>query len=115
MKRIFAHMKLAAAMLALTATVTACGGNDTPTVGGYTRQRSLTADERQLFEQVVDIDGTTYKPRSVATQVVAGTNYRFVCKARDDGGKRYDAVIVIYKPLPGQGEAHITSIERTTR
>lgn len=115
MKRIFAHLKLAAAMLALTALATACGGNDTPAVGGYTRQRSLTADERQLFEQIVDIDGTTYKPRSVATQVVAGTNYRFVCKARDDAGKRFDAVIVIYKPLPGQGEPRVTSIERSAR
>ena len=53
----------------------------------------------------------------MATQVVAGTNYRFVCKAREKGrrGKRFDAVIVIYKPLPGQGEPRITSIERSTR
>ena len=77
-----------------------------------------TREERALFEAAVaSIDDTTYKPLNVATQVVAGTNYRFVCKAREKGrrGKRFDAVIVIYKPLPGQGEPRITSIERSTR
>jgi len=51
---------------------------------------------------------------------VAGTNYRFLCKAREikaDGkrGKKFYAVVVLYRPLPGQGEPRVTSIERQKR
>ena len=112
MKRIIAVLSLSLALLA------ACGRSDTRIVGGYTHDRRLTDQERQLFDTAVaSIDDVKYKPMSVATQVVAGTNYRFICKARETKkrGKHFDAVIVIYKPLPGQGEPRITSIERSAR
>ena len=112
-------MKQLITLLALSLTMLAsCGRSGGQTVGGYTDQRRLTDEERALFEAVTaSIDDTAYKPLNVATQVVAGTNYRFVCRAREKGrrGKRFDAVIVIYKPLPGQGEPRITSNERSTR
>lgn len=117
------HLMASAVMFfAFSALFTACGGNggggSDSVVGGYTSQRSITDDEREMFDRAVaEIEDIEYTPRSVATQVVAGTNYRFVCKARETvkGGKRFDAVIVIYKPLPGQGEPRITSIERSRR
>lgn len=112
MKRIIAVLSLSFALLA------ACGRGDSRIVGGYTDERRLTDEERQLFDAAVASTGDVeYKPMSVATQVVAGTNYRFICKARETKkrGKRFDAVIVIYKPLPGQGEPRITSIERSAR
>lgn len=87
-------------------------------VGGYTDSRSLTDEEKALFESLAsEVAGVKYKPVNVATQVVAGTNYRFLCTGREKGrkGKRFDAVIVIYKPLPGQGDARVTSIERQKR
>ena len=112
-------MKQLITILVLSLTLLAsCGRSSDPAVGGYTDPRRPTTEERALFEAAVaSIDDTTYKPLNVATQVVAGTNYRFVCKARENGrrGKRFDAVIVIYKPLPGQGEPRIPSIERSTR
>ncbi len=112
-------MKQLITILVLSLTLLAsCGRSDDRVVGGYTDPRRPTTEERELFEAAVaSIDDTFYKPLNVATQVVAGTNYRFVCKARENGrrGKRFDAVIVIYKPLPGQGEPRITSIERSTR
>lgn len=112
-------MKQFITILVLSLTLLAsCGRSDDRVVGGYTDPRRPTTEERALFEAAVaSIDDTLYKPLNVATQVVAGTNYRFVCKARENGrrGKRFDAVIVIYKPLPGQGEPRITSIERSTR
>lgn len=125
MKRTFQPKSLATVILAffaIAALTAGCGnggnGGDNAVVGGYTRQRSITDDEREMFDRAVaEIGDIEYKPRSVATQVVAGTNYRFVCKARETakGGKRFDAVIVIYKPLPGQGDPRITSIERSRR
>lgn len=112
-------MKHLMVLLVLSLTLLAsCGRGGDTTVGGYTDPRRPTPEERALFaEAVASIDDTVYKPLNVATQVVAGTNYRFVCRARENRrrGKRFDAVIVIYKPLPGQGEPRITSIERSSR
>ena len=53
-------------------------------------------------------------------QIVAGVNYRFLCKARrvDEGGKRgkrYYATIVVHKPLAGRGDLQILSIEKQSR
>lgn len=90
-------------------------GDDTEIVGGYSKQRPPTKEEKALFEEAVKgLEGVEYKPLSVATQVVAGTNYRFLCRGRETArkGKRFDAVIVVYKPLPGQGAPRVTSVER---
>ena len=53
-------------------------------------------------------------PESVATQVVAGTNYRFICTAitATPGPETYEAEIIVFQPLPGQGEAKIAKITR---
>ncbi len=71
-----------------------------------------------MFTSVTaSIEGVEYKPMNVATQVVAGTNYRFLCKAKEMNGegKKYYAAIVIHLPLPGQGEPRLLSIEREER
>lgn len=86
-----------------------------PLCGGYTGQRALTDDERQLFEDVTrELDGVGYVPESVATQVVAGINYRFICTAKTVTRRpeTYQAEITVYKPLPGQGDPKITAIKR---
>lgn len=90
-------------------------------VGGYSESRRLTDREKELFDEyVARIGDVEYEALNVATQIVAGTNYRFLCKAREikaDGkrGKKFYAVVVLYRPLPGQGEPRITSIERQKR
>ena len=90
-------------------------------VGGYSRMRKPTAEELALFERVVGgVQGAEYKPVSVSTQIVAGVNYSFLCRARvvDESGKkgkRFDAAIVVYKPLVGQGEERIISIEKSKK
>lgn len=76
--------------------------------GGYTAQRDLTHEDSLFFENVVS--KTEYKdlsPQSVATQVVAGINFNFVCIEKSNGKK---CNVIIYKPLPGQGEATITEV-----
>lgn len=82
------------------------------TAGGYTEQRELTQEDKDLFDEVMkDIDDEkTYEPVSVATQVVAGTNYRFLVNVTEDG-KESQTYIVIYQPLPGQGDAELTDLK----
>lgn len=83
--------------------------------GAYTDQRPLNDEEKELFETVMEgLVGVEYTPKSVATQVVAGTNYRFICKAKPVTAdpEIFKAEITIFQPLPGQGEARITNIKR---
>lgn len=74
--------------------------------GAYSDYRVLTDEDVQLFESAY-----TYKakltPQSVTSQVVAGTNFKFICT--DESGN--DVMVVVFKPLPNQGEAKVTSIE----
>ncbi len=83
--------------------------------GGYTQQRPLTEEDQTLFDAVTEgMTGVVYTPESVATQVVAGTNYRFVCTAKTltREPETYRAEVTVFQPLPGRGEAKITEIKR---
>lgn len=103
------------------AILTTCGGSPTAKkeilrpamTGAFSAERKPTAEETALFRQLTDTlrDGK-YTPEKVATQIVAGMNYRFICRVRETSGerKRYRAEVVVFQPLPGQGEARITRI-----
>lgn len=89
---------------------------DIQLVGGYTEQREPTEEEMELFKKVVEQDGTIiYTPLSVATQVVAGLNYRFYCRFQDltegvaEDKSSGHSFVYIYKPL--QGDASVTKTE----
>lgn len=83
--------------------------------GGYSEEREPSDEEYQLFRKVTDsMEGMSFTPLSVQTQVVAGINYRFYCRF-SDGSEEYSpghCWLTIYKPLPGQGEPKVTSIEK---
>lgn len=119
-------LKLTIAALAAM-LLTACGSPEKRTekqqkktilCDGYTGQRPLEASDRELFRRatagMTDMTGVSYTPESVATQVVAGTNYRFICTAKTatPGPETYEAEIIVFQPLPGQGEAKIAKITR---
>lgn len=116
-------LKLTIAALAAM-LLTACGSPEKRTekqqektilCGGYTGQRPLEASDRELFRRATTgMTGVSYTPESVATQVVAGTNYRFICTAKTatPGPETYEAEIIVFQPLPGQGEAKIAKITR---
>lgn len=96
------------------------GNTSEHVVGGYSKQRKPTHEEEELFKRATaSLQGVEYKPINVATQIVAGTNYRFLCKARSTGndkrGKRHYAVIVIHKSLVAEEQPRILSIERESR
>lgn len=49
-------------------------------LGGYTKFRLLSEGEDKILKEVVkNMQGCNYEPLAVATQVVAGTNYKFFC------------------------------------
>lgn len=79
--------------------------------GGYTSQREPTVEEIAMFASVTGSGDLTLTPLSVSTQVVAGTNYKFWCRFQDgeDSGHCW---VIIFKPLPGQGEPELSSIEK---
>jgi len=69
--------------------------------GGYTEQHELTDEDMKLFQNVMG--ESVFTPLSVATQVVAGLNYRFWCRY-DDGSENAPGhcFITIYQPLQGE-------------
>ena len=82
--------------------------HDKQMAGGYTQQRNLTKQDKQLFKNIYK-GKDKLTPISVATQVVNGTNYKFICK--DKHGKK--VTVVIYQSLPYQGsKSKIVSINR---
>ena len=76
-------------------------------VGAFGKSTKLTTEEDSLFQAVVlSHSNLQLKPLKVSRQVVAGTNYRYECV--DNNKKKVE--VVVYKPLPGQGDARILSI-----
>jgi hypothetical protein len=67
---------------------------------------------RKLFKETVPHIGVEYRALAVATQVVAGANYCFLAKAHVAYPKAPERAVLIYvfKPLPGEGEPHMTGL-----
>ncbi len=86
-----------------------CAGNTKiQMTGAFDKSTKLTAEEDSLFKAVVLLHADLQlKPLKVSRQVVAGTNYRYECV--DSNKKRVE--VIVYEPLPGQGEARILSID----
>ena len=83
-----------------------------PLVGAYSADRELTEEDRAVFEEAMkDVKGTAYEPALVATQVVAGLNYRFTVTAAPDepNAAPYTAYVYVFKPL-GDGAPELVDI-----
>lgn len=80
-------------------------------LGGYTAFRKIEEKEKALFEKTMNLKGVSYTPLAVATQVVSGTNYRFLCEAKVviPDPVPYNTLVTVYAPL--QGESVITEIK----
>jgi len=80
--------------------------------GGYSKDREVAPDDLAIFEAAMaDSQDAEYEPTLVATQVVAGTNYRFTATAtpKSADAKPYSVYVYIYQPLDGEPE--LTEIE----
>ena len=92
-------MALLNAMLLLSIPATAFA--ETPVVGGWSLPNMLSIPEEAkiLYDQTADEMDEELEPMALlGTQVVAGTNYCFLCK---DGDARYVLVYIRQKPEGG--------------
>ena len=78
-----------------------------PPTGAFSEDRDLTEEDLAVFEEAMqDLTGVDYEPLKVATQVVAGTNYRFLCNATVvyPDAETTLKYVFIYLPLDGDPE-----------
>lgn len=96
--------------------MTACAGNggsyqknEKETIcGAFTEQRELENEDVAIFREVMG--DANFTPLSVATQVVAGLNYRFWCRFDDKSeDSPIHCFVTIYRPL--QGDALLSKVE----
>lgn len=91
------------------AVCVSCSQSKHALVGAYNDTKVVTNEDIEVFNSAI----STYDPslhltpQKVSHQVVAGLNYRFLCT---DEHKR-EHTVVIYKPLPGNGEPTVTSFD----
>lgn len=83
--------------------------------GGWNYQAFLTPYDTYLFYRTMDMEEDYfYIPVAVATQIVNGTNYRFltIAEPKSTDGTPYFALVEIYKPIEGEGSiTNITPID----
>ena len=116
-------LTLSLVMLALCALV-GCSSNkqeeqpiteEEPIVGGYTEVEdgTITDELTEIFNSATQgLMGATYNPEKLlATQVVAGTNYKFLCSGKKTTSPVIEGTynVIIYKDL--QGNCSILDIE----
>ena len=77
-------------------------------VGAYTNSenKEITAELKEIFVKALEDYDVYFEPiELLAIQVVAGINYRFLCKT-NDGIKK---IVTIYKDL--KGNCKITDVQ----
>ena len=81
--------------------------------GGWTDFNfNISVDARKVFDTAMQgLIGVSFRPLAVATQVVEGINYCFLCEAIPDspGATSYAAKVYIYQPPQGQ-HPHLTKV-----
>jgi len=91
----------------------AAGKTEEMLMGGFTDQRPLAAEDSAVFAAATkDYAYLNLKPLSVATQVVAGTNFLFVCEMKAFGGPASQTNVKIFRPLPGRGDPELIFVEK---
>ena len=89
------------------------GKTDEMLMGGFSEQRPLAAEDSAVFaEATKDYAYLGLRPLSVSTQIVAGTNYLYVCEMKAFGGPATQTNVKIFKPLPGRGVAEMIVVEQ---
>jgi hypothetical protein len=83
------------------------------TPGAYGPFRAVDPTTKAIFDKAMaGLLGVGYRPLIVASQVVAGTNYLFMCNAQvvAPGTAAFPMEVIIFQPL--SGPPYHTSIKR---
>ncbi|MDE1465827.1 hypothetical protein [Spartinivicinus poritis] len=80
--------------------------------GGWTLYRTnLSRDDYSVFFQAMSgFTGVKYTPFAVSTQVVAGTNYKFICNGESIHPDVAPTAVIIKVHRPLHGEPEVLSI-----
>ena len=83
-------------------------------IGGWTSfDFSLNKKARKVFKEALKgFTGVGYTPLAYATQVVAGTNYCYLCKGEVVYPDRPEFAVKLYIFAPLKGDPHLTHIEK---
>ena len=84
--------------------MTAQNQTEEPVMGMWSAYSKLTPQDKEIFEEALEgFVGINYRPLTVSTQVIEGTNYHFKCMAcLPPNAVMWEALIKIYKPLKGK-------------
>lgn len=86
----------------------------TEILGGWSSfDYEVTGVARAILKEALDgVIGVNYVPSAFATQVVAGTNYCFLCTGEVvvPNAPRFPVLVYAFKPL--NGKAHISEITK---
>ena len=86
-------------------------GEDTPMLGAFGDQHPISEEEMAIFQKATENYGyLNLEPLSVASQVVAGMNYLFICHSGGPNGSA-EVEVSIFKPL-GDADPYVVSVER---
>ncbi len=82
----------------------------TDAVGAFTEDREATAEDKAIFDEAMGDKASNYEVLKVATQVVAGTNYRFLVRVVN-GDIASNAHVFIFKSLNADEKAKFVKEE----
>lgn len=106
-----AARRIADAPAEVEAFLAGMGSGDEPRLGAFTDQRPLTEEDLAIFNKATENYGyLNLQPLSVATQLVAGMNYLFVCASGAAEGAS-EVEVAVFKPL-GDADPYLVSVER---
>ncbi|MGM9804133.1 MAG: hypothetical protein ACI308_08155 [Muribaculaceae bacterium] len=107
MKFPYKPLTLLAAILCMASCSNKSAYTNETMMGAYGKYTALTADDDSLFRAVMaSHQELKLTPVKVSHQVVEGMNHCFECI--DSDKKKVE--IVIYEPLPGNGNARLTEV-----
>ena len=79
--------------------------------GAYGPFEQLNTETKDIFAQAMHGHvGEGYTPLLVATQIVSGANYIYICNVVVHNAPPFPAEVIIFKPL--KGPPHVVSIKR---
>lgn len=93
--------------LLMCITLSACKSKDKELLGGYTeaKDQTVTAELQAKFDKALEgLEGVNYTAKKlIGTQVVAGTNYKFLCDAKVvvPDAKTEEKIVIVYEDLQG--------------
>lgn len=92
----------------VAACMCACMSQKEMLDGGYGQTFTPTEAEYEMFAKLaIAQQMPNWMPKKVSRQVVAGINHKFICV--DAFNNQHE--VVIFQPLPGQGEPRVLTID----